>query len=1009
MKKYFLFLIVFLCSYAFAADHYIVPGLATGSHTGANCTNAYSGFGTSAGQVNPASLTRGDTYWLLAGTLGTGINFSTAASSTTVITIEAATTLVHGQATDCTGLYGQTVFGADAQFTTSYWTINGQGLLGTSCSGLTCNVDSAYSIYFHNSTDTNGFAVGAGPGTNFTFNYVDMGGPHQLSQWSSNTGICGSGATNYGDDILVTPGGSADTDNLYVGHSYLHDAGTDIVGSNNQTTASNTNGNGYTYEYDFFARDWYTGTDSSTCNHSQTMSMCATGLIVRYNVFLDSVQDGMIDVNVNTTCPIADWDIYGNTIEWDNNIPTARQANTNGFLGFFGQTIASGHHINVYNNTMAGVGGYQSSGAFVSPAWICWSNGVGSTNAGTVNIYNNLFWNSGSTGGSVAVDVGCGTIPGTSNVDYTQGFCPATGCTNGAGYTPTGAHSLNSNTGNPFVNWNGSTNFNVSLTADTSAGLSISGWTTAPTNCYPNLNCQNIDPALVARGANGTIDRGAFQIQESACHTVSPAGTGSKSGADWNNTMSWNSGITFVRGDSYYIQTGSYNSATLNTASSGAGVITIKAVTSGDNCTATGFNAGTMVGQATFTAPIAFGSDYWTFTGVYRTNTGNPLSDWTNESGYGFKVNNQVAQAGTSMNGGSGFTGSTCTSLANCNATGVFIHHITISYVDINGAHTKTDAGDIDGGIDFEGGSYNLDFSHIYLHDAAVPFFLRGNHNGQAGSGYFFGSGDSNTIEYTYIQNNYSSPTNHSEGCSCSEGMTNFTFRWNISDQIGGTGSNGATAHLATASGCATAACNGTNGPWFIYGNIFTCSSTNANQNCAVGDGALAMWATNFGTNNVYFLNNTINDIGPHGLDGGIQYGLGYTGSNISNVGTLYSENNLWFNNDTMNVIVTGTTSFGGSVLVGTTWAYNSYFQTPTAASNDTDGNKQTSSSNPFASSTCCNLASNTTAGVNTHSLLPLNDIDMNGVTRGANGTIDRGALQLSNNVTHPPTLFFLW
>lgn len=503
---------LFVVQLAFGADHYVIPGLATGTHSGANCTNAYSGIGASGGQISPAAMTRGDTYWLFAGSYGSP-NFSTTISGSSVITLEWASSSVHGSAGDCpgSGSYGQVVFGPNTAITTGFWTVNGQSW-PAGCSGLSSCGVTGYNIWFHNSTDHQGFALQTGPGSTITLKYVEISGPYTITDWPNNIGVAnGTTIINYGDVGLTTPGGVSTTDNLYVGYTYIHDVGVDLVASNNQIAGTNQNGDNHIYEHDYFSRDWYTCTDSGTCNHSQSMSMCVGTLIVRYNTYLDSVQDGMIDVNVVATCPIGNWDIYGNTIEWDNNIPTARQANTNGFLGFFGQTIAAGKHVNVYNNTMAGVGGYQPSGV-AAPAWVCWSPGVGSTNAGSVSIENNVVWNSGNSGGNSFSDVGCGSIPNTSTVDYNQGFCPGTGCTNGAGYTPTGAHSLNSNTGNPFVNWDGTSNLNVSLSANTSAGLAITGWTTAPSGCTGGTNCENIDPFGVTRGANGTIDRGAFQI-----------------------------------------------------------------------------------------------------------------------------------------------------------------------------------------------------------------------------------------------------------------------------------------------------------------------------------------------------------------------------------------------------------------------------------------------------------------------------------------------------------------
>jgi hypothetical protein len=470
---------------------------------------------------------------------------------------------------------------------------------------------------------------------------------------------------------------------------------------------------------------------------------------------------------------------------------------------------------------------------------------------------------------------------------------------------------------------------------------------------------------------------------------------GSGSGADWTNAYTALP-ASLVRGCTYYIAAGTYAAHTFGDADSGTTTISILAATSASHGTSTGWSSG-YIGQAVFNAPVIFNTDYYTFSGVYRsTAAGNPMIDWVLESGYGFKINNQVVQQGESLAGGSGYNGNTCGSLSACNAEGMFVHDITIAYVDVNGAHTKTDAEDIDNGVDFEGGSYNLDFSHLYVHDAAVPYYVRGNHDGQAGGGYWFGSGNNVTVEYDYVQNDYSSPTYHSEGCSCSEGLTNFVWRYNVTDQIGGTGSNGATAHIGTASGCLTAACNGTNGPWYIYRNIFTCTTTLSNQNCAVGDGAFAAWATNFSTNNIYFLNNTIASIGPYSLNGGFGIGLGYTGSNASSFGTLVTENNLWYNNDPMDIIPTGTTSYSGSTMVGSTWSYNSYFSTPIGASSDSDANKQVSSSNPFSGSTCCFLAADTTAGLNTSGVVTGNSTDMMGVLAGANGIWDRGALQIT-------------
>lgn len=478
-----------------------VYGGANGTGNGSSWTNACTGF---TGTCDPSNMTRGVTYWVAAGSYG-GVTFSTADSGTSVITIEAATASNHGPASDWSSSFaGQAVFGESA-ITTDYWVVNGQSWSGTSCSGLeTCGVDAAYNIYFHNTADMSGDALAVGPGTNYTLEYVDMQGPHTLSSWGTNP------SSDESDDGFVTNvNGSAGTNNVYVGYSYIHDVGADLVGSNEQAT-SGVSGTGHTYDHDFFARNWYTCTGSN-CTHTQAMSECTSNLTVRYSVFFDTVEDGVIDINVPTNCPFSNWYIYGNTIEWDNNVPSIRQALADGFLGFFGETVSG--VVQVYNNTFANVTAGSGGNVNVSILFVCGASCGANNSTGTITLYNNLFWESGSSGGSgPAVDFVCDSSCSTETptADYNQGYCPTTGCPNGGGYSPSGSNDVESNTGNPFVNFDGSSNFNVSLTANTSAGTSPSGWSTTPSGC--SGNCENIDPAGVTRGANGTVDRGAFQI-----------------------------------------------------------------------------------------------------------------------------------------------------------------------------------------------------------------------------------------------------------------------------------------------------------------------------------------------------------------------------------------------------------------------------------------------------------------------------------------------------------------
>src|SRR5580698_173786 len=84
-----------------------------------------------------------------------------------------------------------------------------------------------------------------------------------------------------------------------------------------------------------------------------------------------------------------------------------------------------------------------------------------------------------------------------------------------------------------------------------------------------------------------------------ACHAVSPSGSGSKTGADWNNAYAGLPG-TLVRGDVYYLADGSYGSMRLSQAVSGTSTIEVRKAQSYDNgstCAssiAAGWNTATM-------------------------------------------------------------------------------------------------------------------------------------------------------------------------------------------------------------------------------------------------------------------------------------------------------------------------------------------------------------------------------------------------------------------------------
>ena len=129
-----------------------------------------------------------------------------------------------------------------------------------------------------------------------------------------------------------------------------------------------------------------------------------------------------------------------------------------------------------------------------------------------------------------------------------------------------------------------------------------------------------------------------------ACHVVTPAGSGSKGGSDWNNALA---GLPaqLTRGDSYYLADGSYGSYRLATPASGATLITIKKAIASDNCTNTGWNGPSMgSNQAVFTQITYSGGGYYVINGQVGTFNYNGLPT---QGSFGIYVNGTSCHQGS--------------------------------------------------------------------------------------------------------------------------------------------------------------------------------------------------------------------------------------------------------------------------------------------------------------------------------------------------------------------------
>jgi len=601
---------------------YLYAG-ATGRGTGASWTDACTGF---TGTCAPSGMTRGVTYWVGAGNYGT-VAFNTPDSGTSVITIEAATASAHGPASDWSSSFaGQAVFGGDTAINTDYWTFNGQGW-PSGCTGtIACGV-TGYNLYFDNTSDssTSGAALflpgkaSTSPQTGITLNYIEVQG---FSNGTSDDG---------GIEIQCA------NNNFYLGNSYVHDVGVDLIEAQYTCSGQNYTGVGWTFEHDYLAHN-HRG-DSAA--HAQAIATGAQNLTVRYSIMHDITSSGGITDPFPGVVSLANWAIYGNTFEWDNS-ETAGVGD--GMVGLFGETFTG--YLNIYNNTLANINNADCpSGVCNAYALFVCGASCGSGGTVTAQVYNNLWWNP-SWGQAVAYD---SSSSWTAANDYNEAICPTTGCAYSGQFTTSGSHDVFSTSGNPFVNFDGVSNFNVALTADTSAGISESS--SLPTGCTAGLNCYNIDGLGTVRGSDGTWDRGAEQLaSEGSIQLLSIAVTAVNSSIAVGVTDQFTATGTYSNGTTQNLTssvTWSSSSTAVATISSAglatgvaAGSATIKA-TSGTISGSTGLTVTapvTLVSIAVTPASASVtvsGTRQYTATGTYSNGTTQNLTSsvtWSSSS-----------------------------------------------------------------------------------------------------------------------------------------------------------------------------------------------------------------------------------------------------------------------------------------------------------------------------------------------------------------------------------------
>ena len=332
--------------------------------------------------------------------------------------------------------------------------------------------------------------------------------------------------------------------------------------------------------------------------------------------------------------------------------------------------------------------------------------------------------------------------------------------------------------------------------------------------------------------------------------TVCVRSGGSGSGTDWSSPLA-NLPTTLVRGNTYYLASGSYTSPALNSVS-GTSLVTIKKATVGDHGVAAGWNDSYASGAATFTGVFAVNLGYIIVDGA----TGGGPGSWT--SGFGI-----VIKTPTGINPVVPIDGG--------------VSNVTFRHCELIGSDTYDGGG---GSIANDG--FNLGCwggsPHAFNSLDTITISYCSIHN--TGRCPFLLGSDNTTIEYCWTGTFHSSSEQHAETQSIKNpgtGVHDETVRYSVFTHIESTG------------GLAIDNNGYSNGNWQIYGNVFYLDETSEND----ANGVIFTW-TGYKANTVKVYNNTFINVpnAPYG------YLMGFFGR-TSDSGGVEFKNNLIYDSST--------------------------------------------------------------------------------------------------------------
>jgi hypothetical protein len=369
--KHFKFTILLICGQllansAFAANHFVRAG-ATGNGSGNDWANAYSSL--------PATLARGDTYYIAAGNYP-AYTFDDPLSGTAVITVKKATASDHGTDTGWQAAYaGQAIFNSILRFNTGNYIFDGQTRNESDWFDA-----ASYGIQVYHSNQLNqNIVIGPNGGTaanNITIKYVYINAPYKnlptsqtIRQYAVDT-----------DSYDYTGRASAQHTGLIFSRMYVR-------GGNNTWFLRNTTGAIVEYS----ASD---GVSSNGANHGEIVNLYYSGInaVIRYNIFRNAFLDSGGTALVAITDGPDPIPGAGSGLEFYGNLAYNFQTG-DASVGFDGYAKGfKATNCKIYNNTIVGSIGGNAGTAF----------GGGANNL----VYNNLFINNRGVG----LDQGSGTI-----------------------------------------------------------------------------------------------------------------------------------------------------------------------------------------------------------------------------------------------------------------------------------------------------------------------------------------------------------------------------------------------------------------------------------------------------------------------------------------------------------------------------------------------------------------------------------------------------------------------